>query len=100
MTHICRLPTPVAEVWDWQFRGACRGMDTELFFHPEAERGPARAARESRAKDVCRLCLVLDQCRHHSLVVRESYGIWGGLSVSERAAIVHARSHRVKPSRT
>ncbi len=32
-TH--RLPAPVTDVWDWQLRGACRGMDSVLFFHPE-----------------------------------------------------------------
>ncbi|MCW2678043.1 MAG: transcription factor WhiB, partial [Modestobacter sp.] len=25
MADIRRLPTPVAEVWDWQLHGACRG---------------------------------------------------------------------------
>jgi hypothetical protein len=44
-TH--RLPAPVTDIWDWQVRGACRGMDRALFFHPENERGPARANRET-----------------------------------------------------
>ena len=43
MADIRRLPTPVAEVWDWQLHGACRGENTSLFFHPDGERGPARA---------------------------------------------------------
>jgi hypothetical protein len=37
-----RLPAPVAEIWDWQLRGVCRGLDGNLFFHPDHERGPVR----------------------------------------------------------
>jgi WhiB family transcriptional regulator, redox-sensing transcriptional regulator len=88
-TH--RLPRPVTDVWDWQMRGACREMDSALFFHPENERGPARADREAHAKQICRSCPVIEQCRAHSLAVREPYGVWGGLSESERDEIVRAQ---------
>ena len=84
MADTRRLPVPVTDIWDWQMRGACRGMDSAFFFHPEGERGPARANREARAKEVCRRCPVLEQCRRHALAVHEPYGVWGGLSESER----------------
>ena len=84
MADVRRLPAPVTEVWDWQMRGSCRGMDSDLFFHPDRERGPARAARERRAKWVCRGCPVLDLCREHALAVQEPYGVWGGLTAAER----------------
>ena len=84
MTDISRLPAPQLEVWEWQLHGACRGHDTELFFHPEGERGPRRANREAAAKAVCASCPVLLACREHALAVREPYGIWGGLSEHER----------------
>ena len=45
MADIRRLPTPVAEVWDWQLHGSCRGESTAPFFPPVGERGPARARR-------------------------------------------------------
>ena len=48
MADVSRLPGPNADLWDWQLDGACRGTDTALFFHPEGERGPARAAPGSR----------------------------------------------------
>ncbi|SHL00427.1 WhiB family transcriptional regulator, redox-sensing transcriptional regulator [Pseudonocardia thermophila] len=85
-TH--RLPTPVAETYDWQLRGACRGMDSAYFFHPEGERGAAKARREERAKQVCRRCPVLEECRRHALAAEEPYGVWGGLSVAERTALL------------
>jgi WhiB family redox-sensing transcriptional regulator len=89
-TH--RLPVPVTDIWDWQMRGACRGMDSALFFHPEGERGPARAGREARAKEICGNCPVLARCRAHALAAHEPYGVWGGLSESERVEIVRARA--------
>ena len=42
MADVTRLPGPNSDLWDWQLKGACRGEDPEIFFHPEGERGPAR----------------------------------------------------------
>jgi WhiB family redox-sensing transcriptional regulator len=91
-----RLPVPVTEIYDWQLRGACRGMDSTFFFHPEGERGRARADRETRAKQVCRRCPVLEQCRRHALMVHEPYGVWGGLSESERDDLVRGRDRTMR----
>lgn len=90
MADIRRLPTPVAEVWDWQLHGACRGENTSLFFHPDGERGPARARRQTAAKAVCAKCPVIDACLKHALSVREPYGVWGGMSEEERARLIAA----------
>jgi len=90
MTDIRRLPGPQIEKWEWQMLGSCRGEDTELFFHPEGERGPSRANREASAKAVCATCPVLQECRTHALLSREPYGVWGGLSEHEREALIGA----------
>lgn len=87
MADVSRLPGPNADVWDWQLLGSCRGEDPAVFFHPEGERGPARAAREAAAKAICASCPVRIQCAEHSLAVREPYGVWGGLSEDDREAI-------------
>ncbi|HAM24406.1 MAG TPA: WhiB family transcriptional regulator, partial [Actinobacteria bacterium] len=47
MADLSRLPGPNADLWDWQLEGACRGLDSAVFFHPEGERGSARARREA-----------------------------------------------------
>lgn len=94
MADVRRLPVPVTTVWDWQMDGLCRGLNSDLFFHPERERGPARAAREARAKSLCHRCPVLQQCRDHALAVREPYGVWGGLSVAERNELIRADATR------
>jgi WhiB family redox-sensing transcriptional regulator len=90
-----RLPGPNADIWDWQLHGACRGMDSAFFFHPDGERGPSRANREARAKAVCQRCPVLVQCRQHALAVQEPYGIWGGLSEAEREVIIKKRQRNL-----
>lgn len=90
MADVRRLPGPNADLWEWQLRGACRGADSGLFFHPEGERGPARAAREAAAKAVCAGCPVVDPCRRHALATREPYGVWGGMSEAERDEAVGA----------
>lgn len=96
MADTRKLPVPVSETYDWQLQSACRGMDSAFFFHPEGERGLARAGREARAKQVCRECPVLDQCRRHALAAHEPYGVWGGLSESEREAILRKRDRRLR----
>jgi WhiB family redox-sensing transcriptional regulator len=88
MTDFSRLPGPALDQWDWQQHGACRAKDTELFFHPEGERGPSRSGREAAAKAVCAQCPVLASCREHALRVREPYGVWGGLSEQDRMEIL------------
>lgn len=90
---------PDTDVWDWQWRGACRGMDS-VFFRPERERKLAPAHREAQAKQVCRGCPVLELCRRHALLVREPHGVWGGLSESERNDMLGGRSLHASQPRT
>jgi len=75
--------------------GKCRGVDSSVFFHPDGERGRARAQRENRAKELCRTCPVLARCRDHALAVAEPYGIWGGMSETEREMYTRQRRRKV-----
>jgi len=95
MTYTKRLPKPVVEQWDWQLHGTCRGAESAVFFHPDNERGPARRARQAKAKQLCQECPVITQCRQHALTAREPFGVWGGLDEDERRAIF-ARRHRAQ----
>ena len=88
MAEISRLPQPIADHWEWQYEGSCRTMPSEMFFHPDGERGPRRRNRENAAKAICVSCPVIQQCRTHALAVQEPYGIWGGLSEDDRLAII------------
>jgi WhiB family redox-sensing transcriptional regulator len=81
-------PVPVTAIWDWQLRDACRGIDSAVFFHPDRERGSAKERRDRRAKEVCARCPVIEACRRHALEVQEPYGVWGGMTVTERSALL------------
>jgi WhiB family redox-sensing transcriptional regulator len=72
----------------WMDLGNCMGVDPDLFF-------PARGASTREAKEVCRQCVVQEQCLEYALIHRERFGIWGGLSERERRRIRRARGLRV-----
>lgn len=91
MAELSRLPGPNADFWDWQMDSACRGMDSGVFFHPDGERGQVREAREAAAKAICAGCPVKAECATHALAVREPYGVWGGLTESDRERIYAQR---------
>lgn len=84
MADYSRLPGPGNDLWRWQDAAACRGLRTQMFYHPAQERGPAWRRREAEAKAICHHCPVIMQCREHALNMHEPYGIWGGLSAEKR----------------
>lgn len=80
---------------DWQTQSLCRGNHAHLFFPPSTfERKDDRERRESRAKAICRVCPVVDDCRRHSLSIREQFGIWGGMTEVERREILTTAAAR------
>jgi len=87
-----RLPGPRS--WGWQEQAACRGMDLEVFFGREGERG--RERREAKAKRVCAGCPVRTECLDHAVGRPEKYGTWGGLNEDERAK---ERTRRLRQAR-
>lgn len=94
MADVSHLPGPLMDLWEWQYEGACRDLDTELFFHPDGERGGTRRRRAEAAKAICATCPVIAQCRAHALRSREPYGVWGGMSEEERREWLSKRARR------
>jgi WhiB family redox-sensing transcriptional regulator len=90
MTNVTRLPGPIADEWDWQRLGLCRGRDSAQFFHPDGERGASRGRRENAAKAVCQRCPVRAECAAQALKTREPYGVWGGFTEAERLRLLAA----------
>ena len=76
----------------WQQLGLCRAEDASVFFPPSTfEHKPEREAREARAKAICLRCEVRAECLEWALQTREPYGVWGGLSESERKQVLAGR---------
>jgi WhiB family redox-sensing transcriptional regulator len=89
VADVRRLPGQLTDHWDWQVVGACRNVDSTVFFHPHGERGAPRSTRDATAKALCARCPVIGECRTHALTVHEPYGVWGGLSAEDREEILH-----------
>jgi WhiB family redox-sensing transcriptional regulator len=70
---------------DWQSRANCMGVDPDLFF-------PERGASTREAKEVCRGCVVREDCLEYALANGEKFGIWGGLSERERRRVRRMRA--------
>ena len=94
MPERSRQPGPITALWEWQYQGACLGMDSSIFFHPEGERGSSRRRRDESAKAVCATCPVIINCREHALATHEPYGVWGGLTEEERRAQIARQEQR------
>ncbi len=75
----------VAEGADWKSKANCMGVDPDLFF-------PERGMSTREAKEVCRGCIVREDCLEYALANGEKFGIWGGLSERERRRIRRARA--------
>src|SRR4051812_49137990 len=73
------------EVHAWQDYANCLGVDPDLFF-------PERGASTREAKEVCRGCVVREECLEYALSNGEKFGIWGGMSERERRRIRRQRA--------
>lgn len=69
----------------WQNYANCLGVDPDLFF-------PERGASTREAKEVCRGCVVQDECLEFALSNGEKFGIWGGKSERERRRVRRQRA--------
>ena len=83
----CRSPSPSSrdDRPSWQDYANCLGVDPDLFF-------PERGASTREAKEVCRGCVVREDCLEYALVNGEKFGIWGGMSERERRRLRRQRA--------
>jgi WhiB family redox-sensing transcriptional regulator len=68
----------------WRQRGACRGLDPEIFYPPSED-------DVSEAKMICGTCAVREACLEYALDNREGDGIWGGATERERRRMLRQR---------
>jgi WhiB family redox-sensing transcriptional regulator len=76
----------------WRGRANCTGLIPELFF-------PQRGQSSREAKEVCRGCVVRQECLEYAIACGEKFGIWGGMSERERRKLRRSRSASVVSGR-
>lgn len=75
----------------WAETPACAEVDPELFF-PLEEDGPGAGP----ARGVCAGCPLRDRCLEYALAAGMAAGIWGGLTTTERTAVLRAAGGQLR----
>lgn len=65
----------------WKASAECADLPTELFY---PDTGAQSVPVVAIAKSVCARCPVREQCLEHAVDTNERWGIWGGLTYTER----------------
>jgi len=88
MTSSATAPTlvPLEQLWKWQLNARCRSTGSDVFFGHEGEGRADRIRRERVAMRICTPCSVRDECLSHAVHVGERFGVWGGMTESQRKA--------------
>jgi WhiB family redox-sensing transcriptional regulator len=71
----------------WAKKAACKGYDPDIFY-------PEKGCGSAAAKEICRSCVVRDECLEYAVETNQLFGIWGGLNERQRRNI--RRSPRAK----
>jgi WhiB family redox-sensing transcriptional regulator len=66
---------------EWVLQAKCREVDPELFFDGDL-------IKTGAYRVVCQDCQVSQQCLTYAHTMRETHGIWGGLSYAQRRYLV------------
>ena len=86
-------PSEIPYAWipdaPWMNEAKCRGMNVEIFFgkeyHGRQRHRPTLTSIEiRRAKAVCAVCPVLEECFTFAMENDEEYGVWGGTTHRDR----------------
>lgn len=70
--------------------GAECGQLPEMFF-PQGENMEMLVHEISIAKAICNRCPIQNVCAEYAMIAEEPYGIWGGLTPSERNILKRRR---------
>jgi WhiB family transcriptional regulator, redox-sensing transcriptional regulator len=82
-------PPPIT-CGQWRSAAACQSADPDLFF-PVSDSGSARE-QTAKVKAICSACRVRRECLAFALRTDQIYGIWGGMTEHERAAVRRRRA--------
>jgi hypothetical protein len=75
----------------WMDDAACRGEDVDYFFEYDLN-----GIRANRVAEFCHMnCSVRAQCLEWALSVPEEFGVWGGVTPTERKRMIDSKSNNV-----
>ncbi len=80
-----RLGRKMRLITDWPLMAACRNGDPDALF--------VQGAAQRIARRVCQGCAVRNECLVEALDGRIESGVWGGLTESERRALLRRYPH-------
>lgn len=68
---------------DWRERAACAGHPNQAFFPV----GDGEEQVVKKAKAICAVCPVSEECLQYALETNQRFGIWAGTTEAERRSI-------------
>lgn len=71
----------------WKFKGACLGMDPDIFF-------PENGSKTRKAIAVCDGCNVRAECLKYAIDHEQMDGVWGGTGTKERRRMIVAERRK------
>jgi WhiB family transcriptional regulator, redox-sensing transcriptional regulator len=83
------------EMW---MEARCRpeyGSDPELWFPVALEGTSLGDSERAEAKAVCATCPLIGACLEYAIETGQEYGVWGGATEGERAAMIRHRTRLV-----
>lgn len=69
---------------DWRLLRECKDSDTKIFF-------PDRGNGLAIAKEICKNCVVREECLDYAINENIFHGVWGGTGERERMRIARQR---------
>lgn len=73
---------------DWHYEAKCFSTGFDNFFDTEGVTFTSSIATVARGRKVCATCPVFTQCLMASLLNREEFGVWAGLSGRQRKKVL------------
>lgn len=90
--QVAHAPDYSAERESWHDDALCNEYPADLWF-------PEKGSHSDEAKLICTGCPVKDECLAFALENGERFGIWGGLTETERRTLARQRGLRRSTSR-
>jgi WhiB family redox-sensing transcriptional regulator len=84
---------------DWRNRAACRNDPDPNLWFPVGVSGPA-VLQAAEAKTVCRRCPTMSVCLAYALDNNIEFGIYGGMTEQERAALKRRQTRTRQRAKT